>query len=126
MHTKVHSENAPAAIGPYSQGVAAGGFLFCAGQTPLDPTTMTLVDGDIAAQTTQVLKNLHAVLSAGGCGWGDVVKTTIFLRDMADFQRVNEVYAATLGDARPARSTIAVAGLPKDARVEIEMIAKLP
>ncbi len=121
-----HSDHAPAAIGPYSQAIAANGFLFCAGQTPLDPATMQLVPGDIAAQTTQVLKNLHAVLQSAGCTWKDVVKTTIFLRDMADFQRVNEVYAATLGDARPARSTVAVAGLPKDARVEIEMVALLP
>lgn len=121
-----HSDSAPAAIGPYSQAVAAGGFLFCAGQTPLDPATMTLVDGDVGVQTAQVLKNLHAVLQAAGCTWKDVVKTTIFLRTMGDFARVNEVYAATLGDARPARSTVAVAGLPKDAQVEIEMIAKLP
>ncbi len=124
--TKFESADAPAAIGPYSQAIAANGFLFCAGQTPLDPATMQLVPGDIADQTTQVLKNLRAVLASAGCGWGDVVKTTIFLRDMADFQAVNEVYAATLGEARPARSTVAVAGLPKDARVEIEMIALLP
>lgn len=121
-----HSENAPAAIGPYSQAVAAGGFLFCAGQTPLDPVTMQLVEGDVGAQTAQVLKNLHAVLQAAGCTWKDVVKTTIFLRSMGDFAKVNEVYAATLGDSRPARSTVAVAGLPRDAQVEIEMIAKLP
>ena len=121
-----HSENAPAAIGPYSQAVAAGGFLFCAGQTPLDSKTMTLVAGDVAAQTTQVLKNLHAVLQSAGCTWKDVVKTTIFLRSMGDFAQVNEVYAATLGPSRPARSTVAVAGLPKDAQVEIELIAKLP
>jgi len=124
--TKFESPDAPAAIGPYSQSIAANGFLFCAGQTPLDPATMELVPGDIAAQTTQVLANLRAVLASAGCGWADVVKTTIFLRDMADFQRVNQVYAATLGEARPARSTVAVAGLPKDARVEIEMIARLP
>lgn len=121
-----HSENAPAAIGPYSQAVAAGGFLFCAGQTPLDPVTMQLVEGDVSVQTAQVLKNLHAVLSAAGCSWKDVVKTTIFLRSMGDFAKVNEVYAATLGDSRPARSTVAVAGLPRDAQVEIELVAKLP
>jgi 2-iminobutanoate/2-iminopropanoate deaminase len=121
-----HTENAPAAIGPYSQAVAAGGFLLCAGQTPLDPKSMTLVTGDVSAQTAQVLRNLHAVLQSAGCTWKDVVKTTIFLRSMADFAKVNEVYAATLGDSRPARSTVAVAGLPKDAQVEIEMIAKLP
>ncbi len=121
-----HSDNAPAAIGPYSQAIAAGGFLFCAGQTPLDPKTMTLVDGDVGVQTAQVLKNLHAVLQTAGCSWKDVVKTTIFLRSMGDFAKVNEVYAATLGESRPARSTVAVAGLPKDAQVEIELIAKLP
>ncbi len=121
-----HSESAPAAIGPYSQAIAAGGFLFCAGQTPLDPKTMTLVEGDVGVQAAQVLKNLHAVLQAAGCSWKDVVKTTIFLRSMGDFAKVNEVYAATLGDCRPARSTVAVAGLPKDAQVEIELIAKLP
>jgi 2-iminobutanoate/2-iminopropanoate deaminase len=121
-----HSDHAPAAIGPYSQAVAAGGFLFCAGQTPLDPATMALVPGDVGAQTVQVLKNLHAVLLSAGCTWKDVVKTTIFLRSMGDFAKVNEVYAAALGDARPARATVAVAGLPKDAQVEIELIAKLP
>ncbi len=125
--TKIfHSDLAPAAIGPYSQAIAAGGFLFCAGQTPLDPKTMTLVDGDVGVQTAQVLKNLHAVLQSAGCTWKDVVKTTIFLRTMSDFAKVNEVYAATLGESRPARSTVAVAGLPKDAQVEIELVAKLP
>jgi len=126
MPTLFHSDAAPAAIGPYSQAVAAGGFLFCAGQTPLDPATMALVPGDVGAQTAQVLKNLHAVLQAAGCTWTDVVKTTIFLRSMNDFAKVNDVYAATLGDSRPARSTVAVAGLPKDAQVEIELVAKLP
>ena len=125
--TKIHhTDLAPAAIGPYSQAISAGGFLFCAGQTPLDPTTMALVEGDVGVQTAQVLKNLHAVLQSAGCTWKDVVKTTIFLRTMGDFAKVNEVYAATLGECRPARSTVAVAGLPKDAQVEIEMIAKLP
>ena len=125
--TKIfHTEHAPAAIGPYSQAVAAGGFLFCAGQTPLDPKTMALVEGDVGVQTGQVLTNLHAVLQSAGCTWKDVVKTTIFLRSMGDFAKVNEVYAATLGDSRPARSTVAVAGLPKDAQVEIELVAKLP
>ncbi len=126
MNQIFHSDNAPAAIGPYSQAVAAGGFLFCAGQTPLDPATMALVAGDVGVQTAQVLKNLHAVLQAAGCTWKDVVKTTIFLRTMNDFATVNEVYAATLGESRPARSTVAVAGLPRDAQVEIELVAKLP
>lgn len=126
MTTIHHTDHAPAAIGPYSQAISAGGFLFCAGQTPLDPKTMTLVEGDVGVQTAQVLKNLHAVLQSAGCTWKDVVKTTIFLRSMSDFAKVNEVYAATLGASRPARSTVAVAGLPKDAQVEIELVAKLP
>ena len=126
MLTIHHSAAAPAAIGPYSQAIAAGGFLFCAGQTPLNPASMTLVEGDVGAQAAQVLQNLHAVLQSVGCSWKDVVKTTIFLRTMNDFAKVNEVYAATLGESRPARSTVAVAGLPKDAQVEIELIAKLP
>lgn len=126
MTTIHHTVLAPAAIGPYSQAIAAGGFLFCAGQTPLDPETMTLVEGDVGVQAAQVLKNLHAVLQSAGCTWKDVVKTTIFLRTMSDFAKVNEVYAATLGESRPARSTVAVAGLPKDAQVEIELVAKLP
>ncbi len=126
MTTIHHTDLAPAAIGPYSQAISAGGFLFCAGQTPLDPKTMVLVEGDVGVQTAQVLKNLHAVLQSAGCTWKDVVKTTIFLRTMSDFAKVNEVYAATLGDSRPARSTVAVAGLPKDAQVEIELVAKLP
>lgn len=126
MPTVHHTDLAPAAIGPYSQAISAGGFLFCAGQTPLDPKTMALVEGDVGVQTAQVLKNLHAVLQSAGCTWKDVVKTTIFLRTMGDFAKVNEVYAATLGESRPARSTVAVAGLPKDAQVEIELVAKLP
>lgn len=126
MTTIHHTVLAPAAIGPYSQAISAGGFLFCAGQTPLDPKTMALVEGDVGVQTAQVLRNLHAVLQSAGCTWKDVVKTTIFLRTMGDFAKVNEVYAATLGESRPARSTVAVAGLPKDAQVEIELVAKLP
>jgi 2-iminobutanoate/2-iminopropanoate deaminase len=123
MSTIIHSPDAPAAIGPYSQGIIANGFLFCAGQTPLDPVSMQIIEGDVPLQTERVLANLHAVLKAAGLDWPDVVKTTVFLRDMADFQRMNEVYARVLGDARPARSTVAVAGLPRDARVEIELVA---
>jgi 2-iminobutanoate/2-iminopropanoate deaminase len=123
MSTIIHSPDAPAAIGPYSQGIIANGFLFCAGQTPLDPGTMQIIEGDVPLQTERVLANLHAVLKAAGLDWPDVVKTTVFLRDMADFQRMNDVYARVLGDARPARSTVAVAGLPRDARVEIELVA---
>ena len=122
----IATTEAPAAIGPYSQATVAGGFLFTAGQIPLDPSSGDLVPGDAVAQATQVLANLAAVLKAAGCGWGDVVKTTVFLTDMADFPRVNEVYAATLGAARPARSTVQVSALPRGVNVEIELVAKLP
>jgi 2-iminobutanoate/2-iminopropanoate deaminase len=125
MSTIIHTPEAPAAIGPYSQAIAANGFLFCAGQTPIDPATMQVVDGDVPEQTARALANLHAVLTAAGLDWSDVVKTTVFLRDMADFQRMNEVYARVLGEARPARSTVAVLGLPRDVRVEIELVAAL-
>ncbi len=114
---------APAPIGPYSQAIRAGGFLFCSGQTPIDPATGELVPGDIAAQTLQVMKNLEAVLSAAGLTFKRVVKSTIFLIDMADFTAVNGVYAGAFGEIPPARSTVAVAALPRGARVEIEMIA---
>ena len=119
----VHTENAPAAIGPYSQAVVANGVLYTAGQIALDPATMQVVEGDVVAQAEQVMRNLGAVLAAAGAQWSSVVKTTIFLADMGDFQRVNEVYARHLGDARPARSTVAVAGLPRNVRVEIEAVA---
>ena len=122
----LHTDNAPKAIGPYAQAVRANGFLFTAGQIPLDPVSMEVVAGDVAAQTTQVLKNLTAVLDAAGANWMHVVKTTVFLRDMADFAAMNGVYATVLGEARPARSTVAVAGLPRDVRVEIEMVVALP
>jgi 2-iminobutanoate/2-iminopropanoate deaminase len=121
--TIVHTEDAPAAIGPYSQAVVANGMVFTAGQIALDPATMQVVEGDVVAQAEQVMRNLAAVLTMAGANWGSVVKTTIFLADMADFQRVNEVYARHLGDARPARSTVAVAGLPRNVRVEIEAVA---
>lgn len=122
----IATADAPAAIGPYSQATVAGGFLFTAGQIPLDAGSGDIVPGDVVAQATQVLANLAAVLKAAGCGWGDVVKTTVFLTDMADFPRVNEVYAAALGAARPARSTVQVAALPRGVNVEIELVAKLP
>ena len=121
----LHTDHAPKAIGPYAQAVRAHGFLFTAGQIALDPLTMEVVPGDVAAQTTQVLRNLSAVLDAAGASWTDVVKTTVFLRDMADFAAMNGVYAAVLGDARPARTTVAVAGLPRDVRVEIEAVVAL-
>lgn len=121
----VSTESAPAAIGPYSQGVIAGGFLFTAGQIALDPVTMQVVEGDVVAQTRRVMANLEAVLAAAGAGWKDVVKTTVFLKDMAEFPRVNEVYAEIIGDSRPARSTVQVAALPRNVSVEIEMVAYL-
>lgn len=116
---------APAAIGPYAQATIAGGFLFTAGQIPLDPSTGEIVAGDIGPQTQQVLRNLAAVLTEAGVTWGDVVKTTVFLTDMADFPRFNELYANALGDARPARSTVQVSALPRGVCVEIELVAKL-
>ncbi len=122
----IHTDEAPKAIGPYAQAVRANGFVFTAGQIPLDPVTMEVVSGDVAAQAEQVLTNLTAVLAAAGTNWAHVVKTTVFLRDMADFAAVNAVYARILGEARPARSTVAVAGLPRDVRVEIEAVALVP
>ncbi len=122
----VSTDKAPAAIGPYSQATIAGGFLFTAGQIPLDPATMEVVAGDVVPQTKQVMANLAAVLAKAGVTWMDVVKTTVFLHDMADFPRFNEIYAAALGDARPARSTVQVAALPRGVSVEVELIAKLP
>ncbi|MGQ0767522.1 MAG: RidA family protein [Gemmatimonadota bacterium] len=126
MLKHIQSENAPAAIGPYSQGIVAGGFLFTAGQIALDHTTGQVVGGDVVAQTERVLANLSAVLGAAGCAWQDVVRTTVYLQDMADFPRVNEVYAQSLGSARPARSTVQVAGLPRGVLVEIDAIARVP
>jgi 2-iminobutanoate/2-iminopropanoate deaminase len=119
----VHTESAPAAIGPYSQAVVAGGFLFTAGQIALDPATGQIVQGDVTAQTERVMRNLAAVLENAGASWADVVKTTVYLQDMADFPRVNEVYGRVMDDARPARSTVQVAGLPRGVLVEIDAIA---
>ena len=119
----VSSESAPAAIGPYSQAIIANGFVYTAGQIALDPASGQVVAGGVAEQTEQVLKNLTAVLEAAGTSWKNVVKTTVFLKDMRDFPNVNEVYARMVGEARPARSTVAVAGLPRDVLVEIEAIA---
>ncbi len=119
------TDKAPAAIGPYSQATMAGGFLFTAGQIPLDPKSGDLVGGDIEPQTKQVMANLSAVLAKAGIGWKEVVKTTVFLQDMADFPRFNAVYAAAIGDARPARSTVQVAALPRGVAVEVELVAKL-
>jgi 2-iminobutanoate/2-iminopropanoate deaminase len=118
--------DAPKAIGPYAQGIVAGGFLFTAGQVPFDPATMKLVEGEIGVQTARVLDNLEAILRGAGVSFGDVVKTTVFLADMKDFPAMNEVYAARFGAHRPARSTVQVAALPAGARIEIEAVAKLP
>lgn len=121
----IASDRAPAAIGPYSQAVRAGGFLFCSGQIPLDPQTGELVGGDAAAQAERVMENIAAVLDAAGCGFGNVVKSTVYLVDMADFGAVNEVYGRRFSGCMPARSTVAVAALPRGARVEIEVLASL-
>ena len=121
----VSTPGAPRAIGPYSQGIQAGGFLFTAGQVGFDPATGELVDGGIAEQTRRVLENVRAILEAGGTSLGRVVKTTVFLVDMADFAQMNEVYAQVFGEHRPARSTVAVAALPRGARVEIEAVATI-
>jgi 2-iminobutanoate/2-iminopropanoate deaminase len=122
----VHTDRAPAAIGPYSQAVAANGFLFTAGQIPLDPSTGQVIAGDVTAQTERVLANLAAVLETAGTSWSSVVRTTVFLNDMNDFPAVNQVYARVLGSARPARSTVQVAALPRGVLVEIDAIAALP
>ena len=121
----VQTDRAPAAIGPYSQAVVANGFLFTAGQIPLDPATGQIVAGDVTAQTERVLANLGAVLEAAGTSWASVVKTTVFLHDMNDFPAVNQVYARVLGAARPARSTVQVAALPRGVLIEIDAIAAL-
>jgi 2-iminobutanoate/2-iminopropanoate deaminase len=119
----IQSEKAPKAIGPYSVAIESGGFLFCAGQTGIDPATGDLVSPELEAQTRQVLTNLKNVLEAAGSGLDKVVKTTVFLRDMADFPKMNAIYAEFFSSNPPARSTIAVAGLPKGGIVEIEAIA---
>jgi 2-iminobutanoate/2-iminopropanoate deaminase len=116
---------APAAIGPYAQATVHGGLLFTAGQIPLVPETMAMVTGSIEAQTAQVLANLAAVLAEAGTGWDRVLKTTVFLTDLADFAAFNTVYEQALGGAKPARSTVQVAALPRGAKVEIELVAAL-
>lgn len=122
----ISTPQAPAAIGPYSQAIAVDNLLFTAGQIALDPVTMTVVPGDVAAQTEQVMMNLAAICEAAGASLQDVVKTTVFLQEMSDFQAMNEVYARHFGENRPARSTVSVRGLPRDVRVEIEAIVRLP
>jgi 2-iminobutanoate/2-iminopropanoate deaminase len=123
MKKIISTDEAPAAIGPYSQAVRSGSFLFCSGQIPLDPKSGQIVAGDIAAQTRRVLDNIAAVLRAEGLSFDNVVKTTIFLTDLGDFQTVNEIYGAYFKQNPPARSTVQVAALPKGANVEIEVIA---
>ncbi len=125
MKETISTENAPGAIGPYSQAVKAGNMIFCSGQIPIDPATSEFVSNDVAEQTRQVLKNLSAVLKAAGTNLNNVVKTTVFLADMNDFTAMNEVYAEFFSDNKPARATVQAARLPRDARVEIECIAVL-
>ena len=122
----VATDGAPRAIGPYSQAVIHGGLIYTAGQIALDPATMEIVKGGIAEQTERVLDNLQAVLEAAGADFAGVLKTTVFLRDMGDFAAMNEVYARRFGSHRPARSTVAAAGLPRNVLVEIEVVAALP
>jgi 2-iminobutanoate/2-iminopropanoate deaminase len=119
----VSTDAAPKAIGPYSQAVRAGDFLFMSGQVALDPATMTLVPGGVEAETKQVLANLTAVLAAGGVTWADVVRTTIYLTDLGDFATVNRVYGEVTGAVPPARATVQVAALPRGAVVEIDAVA---
>jgi 2-iminobutanoate/2-iminopropanoate deaminase len=119
----IQTDKAPRAIGPYSQAIAAGGFIFTSGQIPVNPATGNIVDGGIKVQATQVFANLAAVLAAAGAGFGDVIKAMVFLEDMNDFAAVNEVYASFFTGDFPARSCVEVARLPKDVGVEIEMVA---
>ena len=121
----VQTPGAPEAIGPYSQATVVDGWVYCSGHIPLDPATMELIQGDVAAQTEQVFQNLKAVLGAAGASLERVVKTTVFLADMGDFQAMNQVYAAHFGDHRPARATVQAAGLPKNVDVEIECVARI-
>lgn len=121
----ISTSSAPAAIGPYSQGTVAGGLLFTAGQIPLDPIEMSLVGATIDEQTLQVLRNLDGILAAAGTSWNRVLKTTVFLVEMDDFAAMNRIYEQHLGDAKPARSTVQVAALPKGAKIEIELVAEV-
>ncbi len=125
MAEVVATKDAPQAIGPYSQALKVGGFLFTSGQIAIDPANGQVIEGDIAAQTDRVMKNLAAILKAGGLSLQRVVKTTVFLKSMGDFATMNEIYGKHFGEHRPARSTVEVARLPKDVLVEIEVIAEL-
>ena len=126
MKKQIQTDKAPQAIGPYSQGMIAGGFIFCSGQIPIDPRTGALVEGGIEEQTRQVLKNLSAVLEAAGSSLDDAVKCTVFLQDMNDFQAMNKVYAEFFKPPAPARAAVQVARLPRDVKIEIECIAAKP
>jgi len=125
MRQAVSTASAPQAIGPYSQAVRIGDLLFLSGQIPLDPATGMLIEGDIATQTRRVFQNLGAILEAAGASFANVARTTVYLADMADFTAMNEVYATFFESPAPARSTVQAAGLPKNARVEIDLIASL-
>ena len=125
MRQAVASDAAPKAIGPYSQAIRAGSLLFVSGQIPLDPATGAMVEGDIAAQTRRVFANLEAILAAAGASFDHVVRTTVYLADMNDFATVNEIYGTYFSSPAPARATVQAARLPKDARVEIDLIASL-
>ncbi len=122
---RIQTEGAPAAIGPYAQAISCDGLLYCSGQIGLDPKTQALVPGGVRAEAAQVMRNLEAVLRAGGSGLDRIVRATIYLAEMGDFAAVNEIYGAALRDHRPARSTVAVRALPKGASVEIDVIARL-
>ena len=122
-HQVIHTDNAPAAIGPYSQAIKAGNMLFVSGQVPFVPETMEIVEGDVQAQTRQSLTNVQAILKEAGADFSDVVKTTVFIKDMNEFAQINEVYAELFGENKPARACVEVARLPKDVKVEIEVIA---
>ena len=123
LREAISTERAPQAIGPYEQAIKWGGLLFTSGQIALDPVTGTLIDGDISAQTRQVLENLKAVLEAGGSSLNHVIKATVYLTDLNSFAKMNEVYIEYLGDVKPARSTVGVASLPRGASVEIDLVA---
>ena len=125
MKEPVHTDKAPKAIGPYSQAIKANGILYASGQVPIDPATGEIIQGTIAEQTERVFHNLKAVLEAAGTSLDKVVKTTVFLADLSDFAEMNETYSQFFRDAPPARSTVEVSRLPKDARVEIDLIALL-
>ena len=124
-HQVIHTDNAPKAIGPYSQAVKAGNMLFVSGQVPFVPETMEIVEGDVKAQTAQSLKNVQAILAEAGLDFSHVVKSTVFIKDMNEFAQINEVYAEFFGENKPARACVEVARLPKDVKVEIEVIAVL-